>query len=96
MKHNSCQQIVSKVTDPYLERHLAFYGIIMASMARTESPAHDKEVQELNMALKLSRPALRDSYDFSGHVGLANLGSTCYANGLLQLLARLPEVDFWL
>jgi ubiquitin carboxyl-terminal hydrolase 5/13 len=84
------------VEDPLLAEHLRHLGINIMQLEKTE-----KSMAELNIDLN-------QSYDFSriceagrdlqlvsgpGFIGCENIGSTCYMNSVLQVLAALPQVN---
>eukprot|EP01095_Lingulamoeba_sp_RSL-Kostka_P006618 TRINITY_DN2084_c0_g1_i4.p1 TRINITY_DN2084_c0_g1~~TRINITY_DN2084_c0_g1_i4.p1 ORF type:complete len:810 (-),score=356.58 TRINITY_DN2084_c0_g1_i4:2009-4438(-) len=76
------------VNDPYLEEHLAFWGINMKEMTKT-----DKTMTELDIALNMnfqsrileegSEAAIVNGPELCG---LQNLGNSCYCNSVFQTL----------
>ena len=82
------------VTDPYLEKHLAHFGLNMREMKKTDKTLIEMEV-DLNMkhvfsAITEEGKTLVPVYG-PGHVGMTNLGNSCYMNSSLQVLFSLDE-----
>lgn len=80
------------VEDPYLGKHLRHFGINIMDMEKTEKTMMEMEI-DLNKNLTLSAvlegdEQLVDCYG-PGRVGLFNLGNSCYANSVYQVLFSL-------
>ncbi|CAK8992054.1 Ubiquitin carboxyl-terminal hydrolase 5 (Deubiquitinating enzyme 5) (Isopeptidase T) (Ubiquitin thioesterase 5) (Ubiquitin-specific-processing protease 5), partial [Durusdinium trenchii] len=80
------------VEDPQLNKHLRHFGIDILQMKKTEKTMIEMEI-DLNKSLTFSAvleggEKLVPTYG-PGHVGLFNLGNSCYCNSVLQVLFSL-------
>jgi ubiquitin carboxyl-terminal hydrolase 5/13 len=83
------------VLDPLLPEHLSHWGIDIMKLSKTDKTLAEGEVA-LNLSYDWSR-LMEGSSDLElmsgpGYVGLANIGSSCYMNSVLQSLSAVPEV----
>ena len=82
------------VEDPLLANHLAWFGINVGGLAKTEKSVAELTL-DLNAAYDWSRltesGADLEVVSGAGRIGLDNLGNTCYINSALQALAAIPE-----
>ncbi|CAK9822790.1 Ubiquitin carboxyl-terminal hydrolase 5 [Anthophora retusa] len=83
------------VEDPNLVSHLAHWGINIAQMEKTDKSMIELEL-DLNqrfgewVALQEAASKLTPLYG-PGYTGLANLGSSCYINSVMQMLFVIPD-----
>ncbi|KAL6782136.1 hypothetical protein ACKKBF_B10800 [Auxenochlorella protothecoides x Auxenochlorella symbiontica] len=84
------------VLDPHLGRHLAHWGINMLQMEKTEATMTELQIAK-NIDFEFERMteagATLEPLSGAGHVGLKNLGNSCYVNSVLQVLWSFPELD---
>jgi len=81
-----------KVKDPYLRDHLAFFGIDPAVVE--ESRAMRKQGLDLQVVQAITESlSSLEPVRGPGRVGLANLGNSCYANAVLQLIMAIPAAE---
>lgn len=83
------------VEDPYLNAHLAHFGINITQMEKT-----DKSMVELELDLNQkvgewgtcqeSGSALVPVYG-PGRTGMVNLGNSCYLNSMMQVIFTIPD-----
>jgi len=83
------------VKDPLLAQHLAHWGINIMSLEKTDKTMGEMEV-DLNMKYDWSKilesGEQLQALSGPGLVGLRNIGSSCYLNAVVQVLASIPEV----
>lgn len=82
------------VLDPYLEKHLAHFGIDMSELRKTEKSLAELDVEyqyvfELNRIMDKNKE-LKPLYG-PGYTGIENIGNTCYMASILQVLNSIPE-----
>ena len=77
------------VADPWLRSHLRHWGIDMDLMTKTDKSMAEWQV-DLNQSFEWGRLTEAGStcppVSGPGHVGLVNLGNSCYLNAVVQLL----------
>ena len=74
------------VRDPHIVRHLAHFGIDIASMKQSEKGMAELQ---LDAQYRLDSAVLEkhgDAIYGAGYTGLINLGNSCYINSMLQLV----------
>lgn len=82
------------VIDPLLAEHLSHWGIDMMRMKKTEKTMAEMQIN-LNMSYDwgsvTEENAVLVPVTGAGHIGLRNLGNSCYCNSLYQVLFSIPQ-----
>lgn len=83
------------VKDPLLAQHLSHWGIDAMQLEKTDKTMGEMEV-DLNVKYDWSKilesGETLETLRGPGHVGLKNVGSSCYLNSVMQCMLSLPEV----
>ncbi|KAL0490664.1 ubiquitin carboxyl-terminal hydrolase UBP14 [Acrasis kona] len=81
------------VMDPFLEKHLLHFGIVISESKKTERTMGELEL-DLNVNYDFNR--IQEGEDDKvvygkGLTGLSNMGNTCYLASVMQVLLTIPE-----
>ena len=85
------------VIDPHLSKHLSHWGIDIMQLEKTDKTLGEMEV-DLNNKYDWSKiigGSGEEMQVISGpkFLGLKNIGSSCYLNSVVQVLAHIPEIE---
>ena len=85
------------VIDPHLSKHLSHWGIDIMQLEKTDKTLGEMEV-DLNNKYDWSKiigGSGEEMQVISGpkYLGLKNIGSSCYLNSIVQVLAHIPEIE---
>lgn len=83
------------VVDPFLQKHLAHFGINIGEMTKTEKSMIEMEI-ELNQrvgewSLLQESAANLQPVAGPGLTGMENLGNSCYLNSVMQVIFTVPD-----